>query len=99
MTNLTVIQTRAHLCKVISHFTPVGSSGSTRSRTWFGIIIRQAIRRATFGSINVLISQVRVNIELRNTNSEPFTWTATADEIIANVQDAAIVRSSMGTRA
>ncbi|MGW5366679.1 IS630 family transposase [Actinopolymorpha pittospori] len=71
---------------VTFHFTPVGSSWINQIETWFGIITRQAIRRGTFGSIKVLISQIRAYIEHWNTNSEPFTWTATADEILAKVQ-------------
>ncbi|GAA2588119.1 hypothetical protein GCM10010399_17640 [Dactylosporangium fulvum] len=69
--------------QVIFHFTPVGSGWINQIETWFGILTRQSIRRGTFGSIKVLISQIRVYIEDWNTNSEPFAWTATADEILA----------------
>jgi transposase len=67
------------------HFTPVGSSWINQIETWFGIITRQAIRRGTFSSVQVLISQIRAYIEQWNTDAEPFTW-ATADEILAKVQ-------------
>jgi transposase len=68
------------------HFTPVGSSWINQIETWFSIITRQAIRRGTFTSVTVLITRIRDYIEHWNTNPEPFTWTATAEEILAKVQ-------------
>jgi hypothetical protein len=53
--------------------------------TWFGIITRQAIRRGTFTSVNVLIKQIRDYISHWNVDAEPFVWTATAEEILAQV--------------
>ncbi|MGF7238990.1 MAG: IS630 family transposase, partial [Frankia sp.] len=40
----------------------------------------------TFTSVKVLIKQIRDYTENWNSNPEPFTWTATADEILAKVQ-------------
>ena len=68
------------------HFTPKGSSWINQIETWFGIITRQAIRRGTFTSVKVLITQIRDYIAHWNTNPKPFTWTATAEEILAKVQ-------------
>ena len=68
------------------HFTPVGSSWINQIETWFGIITRQSIRRGTFTSVKVLITQIRDYIAHWNTNPKPFTWTATADEILAKVR-------------
>lgn len=67
------------------HFTPVGSSWINQIETWFGIITRQSIRRGTFTSVTVLIKQIRDYIAHWNSNPKPFTWTATADEILAKV--------------
>ena len=67
------------------HFTPVGSSWLNMIETWFGIITRQSIRRATFTSVKALVKQIRDYIAHWNTDAEPFTWTATADEILAKV--------------
>ncbi|MFV2110403.1 hypothetical protein ACFHWU_28040, partial [Micromonospora sp. LOL_015] len=53
---------------------------------WFGTITRQAIRRGTFASVQVLIRSIRDYITTWNANPRPFTWTATADEILAKVQ-------------
>jgi transposase len=68
------------------HFTPVGSSWINQIETWFGIITRQSIRRGTFTSVTVLVKQIRDYIAHWNTHATPFTWTATADEILAKVQ-------------
>jgi hypothetical protein len=53
--------------------------------TWFGIITRQAIRRGTFTSVKILITQIRDYIDHWNADARPFTWTATAAEILAKV--------------
>lgn len=68
------------------HFTPVGSSWINQVETWFGLITRQSIRRGTFSSVKVLIKQIRDYITSWNSNPRPFTWTATADQILAKVQ-------------
>jgi transposase len=68
------------------HFTPVGSSWINQIETWFGIITRQSIRRGTFTSVKVLITQIRDYIAAWNTDPRPFAWTATADEILAKVR-------------
>ena len=53
---------------------------------WFGIITRQAIRRGTFQSVRQLSRHIVNYITHWNEDSEPFAWTATADEIIGKVQ-------------
>jgi len=68
------------------HFTPIGSSWINQIETWFGIITHQSIRRGSFASVQILIKQIRDYITHWNTNPEPFTWTATADEILAKVR-------------
>jgi transposase len=71
---------------VTFHFTPIGSSWLNQIETWFGIITKQAIRRGTFPSVNALIGRIRTYVEHWNTDAKPFTWTATADEILAKVR-------------
>jgi hypothetical protein len=68
------------------HFTPTGSSWINQIENWFGIITRQSIRRGTFSSVVALIRQIRDYIDYWNADAEPFTWTATADEILAKVK-------------
>jgi transposase len=71
---------------VTFHFTPVGSSWLNQIETWFGIITRQAIRRGTFTSVRALVAQIADYINSWNANPRPFTWIATADEILAKVK-------------
>ncbi|MFJ7062723.1 IS630 family transposase [Streptomyces microflavus] len=68
------------------HFTPVGSSWLNQIEIWFGILTRQSIRRGTFSSVNVLIKQIRDYINSWNESAKPFTWTATAGEVLAKVR-------------
>jgi hypothetical protein len=68
------------------HFTPVGSSWINQIETWFGILTRQSIRRGTFSSVNMLITRIRDYIATWNADAKPFTWSATADEILAKVR-------------
>jgi transposase len=68
------------------HFTPTGSSWLNQIETWFGIITRQAIRRGTFSSVQVLTRAIRDYLASWNADPRPFQWTATADEILAKVQ-------------
>jgi hypothetical protein len=71
---------------VTFHFTPKGASWVNQIETWFGIITRQSIRRGTFTNVKVLIEQIRDYITHWNTNPKPFSWTATADDILAKVR-------------
>jgi transposase len=68
------------------HFTPTGSSWLNQIETWFGIITRQAIRRGTFASVQVLVRTIRAYIASWNTNPRPFAWSATTGEILAKVR-------------
>jgi hypothetical protein len=67
------------------HF-PLHAGRLNQIETWFGIITRQAIRRGTFTSVRALIAQITDYINSWNANPRPFTWIATADEILAKVK-------------
>jgi transposase len=67
------------------HFTPTGSSWLNMIEIWFGIITRQSIRRGTFTSVTALTARIRDYVAHWNTDPKPFTWTATAQEILAKV--------------
>jgi transposase len=71
---------------VTFHFTPVGSSWLNQVEIWFGVITRQAIRRGTFTSVRTLIRQITDYINTWNADPKPFSWVATADEILAKVK-------------
>jgi hypothetical protein len=53
---------------------------------FFGIITRQAIRRGTFTSVPDLIGAIRAFIDAYNDRCEPFTWTKTAEQILAKAR-------------
>ncbi|WP_103531692.1 IS630 family transposase [Streptomyces sp. SM11] len=74
------------------HFTPIGSSWLNQIEIWFGILTRQSIRRGTFSSVNVLVKQIRDYINSWNEDANPFTWTASAEEILAKVR---VVQTNM----
>jgi len=71
---------------VTFRFTLTGSSWLNRVEIWFGIITEQAIRRGAFRSLRRLINTINTYITEWNHDSKPFTWTATADEIITKVR-------------
>ena len=50
---------------------------------FFSIITRQAIRRGSFTSVKDLIAAIETYIDAWNERCEPFTWTKTADVILA----------------
>ncbi|MFL6056436.1 MAG: IS630 family transposase [Actinoallomurus sp.] len=68
------------------HYTPTGSSWLNQIEIWFGIIIRQAIRRGTFVSLAHLIRQIKDYVEYWNEDAKPFEWVATPGQIIARVK-------------
>jgi hypothetical protein len=51
--------------------------------SFFSIITRQAIRRASFTSVKQVTDAIRTSIDAWNDRCVPFVWTKTADEIPA----------------
>lgn len=78
---------------VTFHRTPVGSSWINMIENWFGILTHHTIVRGTFSSVAHLIHRIDTYISHWNQDSKPFTWTATADEIIEKV---AIIQRDYG---
>jgi hypothetical protein len=54
--------------------------------TGVGVITGQAIRRGTFTSVKDLITAIENYIDGWNERCQPFTWTKTADEIVARAR-------------
>jgi transposase len=69
--------------RITMHFTPTSGSWLNMVEIFFGIITRQAIRRGTFTSVKDLIAAIEVYIDAWNERCQPFTWTKTADQILA----------------
>ena len=69
--------------RITLHFTPTSGSWLNMVEIFFGIITRQAIRRGTFTSVADLITAIETYIDGWNERAHPFTWTKTADQVLA----------------
>ena len=67
------------------HFTPAGSSWMNQVERWFGLLTGKLIRRGVHTSVQALEDDIRDWIATWNENSRPFSWTKTADEILASL--------------
>jgi hypothetical protein len=65
------------------HYTPTSAPWMNLVEVWFGIIERQAIHRGTFTSVRDLTGKIRAFINGWNGRCHPFTWTKTAEQILA----------------
>ncbi|HEY6574785.1 MAG TPA: IS630 family transposase [Mycobacterium sp.] len=84
---------RVHL-----HFTPTGGSWLNMVEIFFGIITRQAIRRGTFHSVADLEAAIAAYIDGWNERAHPFSWTKSADEIVAHAKPSPHRKKSYNTR-
>ena len=71
---------RVHL-----HFTPTSSSRLNLVECWFSLLQRRALARAAIASTDALEAALRDYIAATNAAPKPFTWSQTADEILASV--------------
>jgi transposase len=69
--------------RVHVHFTPTHASWMNLVEVWFSMAERQAIHRGTFTSVKDLNRKIRQFIDGWNDRAHPFTWTKTADQILA----------------
>lgn len=65
------------------HFTPTHASWMNLVEAWFSMAERQAIHRGTYTSVKDLNAKLRVYIDGWNDRAHPFTWTKTAEQILA----------------
>lgn len=68
------------------HFTPTYSSWLNQVEIWFNIITQKAIRRGSFRSVKDLREKIDEFVKDYNSKSTPFSWTATADSILAKIK-------------
>lgn len=68
------------------HFTPTYASWLNQVEIWFHLITQQAIRRGTFSSVKELVAKIELYVKQYNKHPKPFSWTATADSIIAKIK-------------
>jgi len=66
------------------HFTPTSASWMNLVEVFFSIITRQAIHRGTYTSVADLVAAIENFIDGWNDRCQPFTWTKTADDILAH---------------
>jgi transposase len=69
--------------RITLHFTPTSGSWLNLVEVFFGILTRQAIRRGTFSSVQDLVTAIETYVDSWNDRCQPFTWTKTADTILA----------------
>ena len=69
------------------HFTPTGSSWMNQVERWFAMLTDKLIRRGVHTSVQALEADIKEWIATWNTDPKPFTWTKTADEILASLAD------------
>jgi transposase len=67
------------------HFTPTYGSWINLVERWFAEITNKRIRRGIFRSVKELEVAIREYLEVHNQAPRPFTWTKTADEILASI--------------
>lgn len=65
------------------HFTPTHASWMNLVEVWFGLVERQAVRRGVFTSVKDLNTKLRAYIDGWNKRAHPFTWTKTAEQVLA----------------
>ena len=68
------------------HFTPTSASWLNQVERWFATLTDQYIRRGTHRSTRQLEQAIRQYLDLNNTHPKPFSWTKSADDILASIQ-------------
>ena len=67
------------------HFIPTHSSWLNQVETWFSILTTQAIKRGSHHSVDELVAAIEAFVDAWKDEAHPFSWTKTADQILANV--------------
>ncbi len=70
------------------HFTPTSSSWLNQIERWFRDLEDKNLRRGIFGSVPDLVDSIQTYIDANNADPHPYTWTATAESILAKVRRA-----------
>jgi transposase len=65
------------------HFTPTGASWINLVERWFSLLTEKQIRRGVFRSTRELETAIHNYVAAYNEEPKPFSWTKTADEILA----------------
>ncbi|MBS1210698.1 MAG: ISRSO5-transposase protein [Proteobacteria bacterium] len=68
------------------HYTPTSASWLNQVERFFALITDKAIRRRSFASVRELIEKIELFIAHYNSDSTPFSWTATAESILEKIE-------------
>jgi transposase len=68
------------------HFTPTSASWLNQVERWFSTLTTRYIRRGTHRSTRQLEHAIKQYIENNNENPRPFTWSKSADDILASIE-------------
>jgi transposase len=67
------------------HFTPTSASWLNLVERWFVELDRKQIKRGAHRSVPALERAIYAYLEVTDEHPKPFTWTKTADEILASI--------------
>ena len=67
------------------HFTPTYGSWMNLVERWFSALTTKKLQRSAHRSVKDLAADIPAWVETWNQNPRPFTWTKTADEILARL--------------
>jgi len=67
------------------HFTPTYGSWLNLVERWFAELTTKQIRRGAHRSVNELERAIHEFLEAHNAHPKPFTWTKSADQILASI--------------
>ena len=76
------------------HFTPTSGSWLNAVETFFSTLTRRRLKRGTFHSVVDLQAAIHRYIAGYNAQPKPFTWTKTADQILAKL-DSSVCASAL----
>lgn len=68
------------------HFTPTSASWLNQVERWFATLTQKQIRRGTHRSTRQLEEAIRQYLATYNADPRPFSWTKSADEILASIE-------------
>ncbi len=68
------------------HFTPTSASWINQVERWFIELTRKQLQRGVHRSTEELEKDILNFIECHNENPKPYSWTKSADEILASVK-------------
>lgn len=67
------------------HFTPTHGSWLNQVERWFGLLTQRQIKRGAHTSVASLKAAIEAFLAAHNDDPTPFTWTKSADDILASI--------------